>query len=402
MNLRLLLFILPLIPSLVFGQVSGQVKKKPRPFLEGYTLYSDNRKREVGYVQELESKRRLDKFNFRRSTSGVIREIRAVEDHVVGFGFQNGAKYIAINYTHEDNPGRFFVKVLEEGNMSLFSDNDTLILRIQSGSTFELTATNFRSVLGEATVDCPEASKVAEYLRFAQDVLIDFVKGYNKCLKKEDPTEYDPFGGKKYPYFLGIRKDHFFPGLLLGVEFSQLELEATATMPTISLIDHSRVSAGFLFYIEMAKSNFLEMGIQYKPREFVGIAGSSTNVYQVNIKYDEVTIPFTFRHSFLQKNSTTFQGSVGVAVPILLNQSSWMSTEMNNNGVVTTTVSQPYTGLSRTIQFSVGLGVVVKVNSDQRLLVHNTLSFAPGSINTTTENIGNMLTAYSLTFGFAF
>ncbi len=386
--MRLLTTLFILIPAIVFGQ--EKVKKTPRPFEEGYILYSDGKKPEQGLVQVPEKKRGLVNFNFRKSNTGVIREIRVEQATVLGFGFRRGAEYHALDYTHDSIPGRFFVKVLVAGNMSLYSDNDTLILKLQSGTTHELTSSNFRDLLYGATATCPAANQMAQHLRFDPEVLSDFVKGYNKCLNN-DPGTFDPFATKKI----------FYLGISAGIEFTTLDIEALDYYPRYSLSDEKHIFAGLLLYIPYAKSQALEFGVIYKPREFHGTGkGGSPSLHpgvrtsDISISYNELLIPATFRQAIWRKNKTTIQGSAGVALPVIISQSSQIATTDDFNSYTRPVV------LSKSIQYNIGVGAEIIIKERQRLLIQNVFFYGPASLSTFLGYAGSSVMGYSLFIGY--
>jgi len=385
--MKILIAILFIIPTIAFGQ--EKPKKKPRPFQDGYIIYGDNRKPEKGLVQVPEKKGGLDKFNFRKSTTGIIREIRVEEEGIAGFGFHNGAEYHAVDYTHDDTSRKFFIKVLIDGNLSLLNDGDTLILKLQTGTTIELTSSNFRKVLKDATATCPAANQVAEYIRFDPDVLGDFVKGYNRCLEN-DPSTYDPFATKKRIYL----------GISSGIEFTTIDIEGLGFYPPYSLSDENHIFAGLLLYVPFAKSQALEFGVIYKPREYKGsekrpVINLGYRTSTINLSYNEIVIPATFRQALWRKNKTTLHGSAGVAIPVIISQSGQIASKDTDYQFV-----KPIS-FSKSIQYNLGIGVEIAVKERQRLLIQNILFFGPASLSTFLGHPGTSYSGYTLFIAYA-
>jgi hypothetical protein len=391
--MRILIALLLVIPAIVFGQ--EQVKKKPRPFEDGYVIYADDRRTEDALVQVAEKQRGLVKFNFRKSYSGVIREIRAEQAEIVGFGLDNGAVYHAVGYTHDSIPGRFFVKVLVDGNLSLYDDYDALIIKLMNGTTFELTSANYRNLLQTATVACPAVNQMAQYLRFDAEVLMDYIKGYNKCLTK-DPAIFDPFKKAKKIIYVGISA---------GIEFTTLNVAGLAPYPPYSIGDKEHIFGGLLVYIPFAKSQALELGIVYKPREFEGsvheaapVGWSGTRTHHITVNYDEIMFPITFRQALWKKNKTTYHGSAGVSIPLLVSQASQITIADTYNSNTYYTLTKSVT-LSKSIQYNIGIGVEIPVKN-RRLLIQNIFFFGPASMTTSEGSPDTSIMGYSLFIGY--
>jgi hypothetical protein len=383
--MKLIIALLTLIPGIALGQV--KTKKLPKPFEDGYILYSDDRGIERGLVQVPEKKGRLVFCKFKKSSTGIIREIRTDQAGVAGFGFANGARYHAVIYTHDSIPGRFFAKVLVSGKLTLYDDNGTQILKMENGATAELTSSNYRDVIQRETTQCVATNKMAQHLVFDPLVLSDFIKGYNECMTN-DPATFDPFARKVYI------------GFSTGMDFSKMEVQATSVFPTIYLADQMLPFFNATVYFPFSKSSAVEAGISIKSRQYVGLGQAGLRFYELTLQYDEVSLPFTFRYSLWRKEKFTIQGCLGVVVPFSLSQSSRVATEVENSGVITTTISYPFSQFTNSVQFNIGLGAAIDLGSRNLLLINGSVVWGPASLHDTSGDVKAKINGFKLSIGF--
>jgi len=367
-----------LSPFLILAQ--GEYK-------DGYVIFGGDRGVETGYVEVPQKGRGLFRTFFKSSTNASVEEIRA--DRVIGFGFKTGEILYSVELKGGDSTSHIFAHILVDGRLSLYSDNGTLILKGESGATFELTDKNYRDVFKTNTTSCPSLSRLVDKLKFRTEPLKRMTETFNRCLQ-EGPQVFNPYK----------KKTNIFLGLSAGLDFAKMEVDAVDNFPKCTLVDRKYLAAGTFVYIPFSKSSALELGIFFRPRQLTALAQSGSTFYDIDFRYDELSFPITYRYSFWRRGKASFQGLLGTVLPFSLNQTFRMLVETESSGLVTTTASQAQSGFTNRVQFSAGLGTVLDLGTHNRLLINCTYLFGPASFNAGTGEASSSLSGFKINIGY--
>lgn len=378
--MRTISFILILLPFITLAQ--GEFK-------QGYVMFDGNRGVETGFVEVPARGRGLNRCFFKSPTESAVQQLRA--DEITGFGFLTGEVFYSVALKQGDSVNHIFVKILVDGRLSLYLDEDVMILKLEDGSAVEMSAENYKEIFKVTTMTCPAIHRNLNKVRFKQKSIEKVVTAYNEC-HRNDPLTYDP----------NLKRTNISLGMTAGVDYSRMQVDATPGYPAITATDQQHIYTGLFMYIPFSKTGAIEVSGLFKPRQFVGIGISGSTVYELTARYDEILFPITYRFAFLKRKVTSLQATAGAAIPLPINQSFRMAREVNSSGAVTTTVSHPHTAITNVAQFNVGLGAEIRCSPKQMLLLQCNYYFGPASLSTTAGEVGSGISGIKLTLGFTF
>ncbi len=360
--MKVWLAIFVLLPVSLLGQ---------EKYLPGYIL-DNNQNKKFGKIQVLNPELSHTKCRYILDNESNVRESSPGE--ISGYRFLDGRGFASVRLYRDGSMERFFMQQLVYREFALFRMQDEYYVAKGDSTLTMMTLKHHEAELRQLFAACSGLANNLKFFRFSERTLKELIHEFNDCLVKGPSTNARSRSKSRFEF-----------GLYSGVELTALTCssnEPTAWFLTYKPLPEQSMQYGIQVRYHMPLRVTLETGLVIKPKHFraARMSNQTMNSAEFEFSYTEYQIPVSVQYAIAGRNSWSLYGDVGLLFPTISGVTSSGRIEQIEGGIVTTTLGQPISNVSKNLQYKAGLCSYFALSEKLDAFLNTSVYFGQGSV----------------------